>query len=92
MENLQKALIMAGSVFMFVIALSVGIFSYTTVTDVIDTIMTTSENNDRASEYFIEDNLDVTRSVTKAEVIDTILSMMGNDFTADGVIVRWNNF
>lgn len=92
MENLQKALIMAGSVFMFVIALSVAVFSYTTVTNVIETIMTTSENNDRSSEYFIGNNVDVTRNITKAEVINTILSMDGVDFTANGVVVNGMTF
>lgn len=87
MENMQKALIMAGSVFMFVIAISVAIYSYSTVTDVVESIMTSSEYNDRSSEYFIENSLDVTRTITKAEVINTLLSMADVDFTADGIVV-----
>ena len=87
MENLQKALIMAGSVFMFIIALSVAVYSYTVITDVIDTILTTSDSNARSAEYFVANTVDTTRYSTKAEVVMTILSMEGNDFTASKVLV-----
>lgn len=87
MENMQKALIMAGSVFMFVIALSVAMYSYTVITDVIDTILTTSDYNARSAEYFIEDTIDTIRYASKAEVIMTIMSMKGNDYSVDKVLV-----
>ena len=92
MENIQRALIMAGSVLMFLIAVSVAVFSYTTITGVIDSILTSSDRNARTAEYFIEDTLDVTRYSTKAEVIMTILSMEDTDFTASEVIVDGYSF
>ena len=97
MENMQKALIMAGSVFMFVIAISVAMFSYTVVTDVIDTILTTSDYNARSAEYFIENYTDTTRYATRAEVIMTIMSMQDVDYSTnvvrvDGVEFRKTEF
>lgn len=92
MENIQKALVMAGSVFMFVIAMSVAVFSYTRVTDVIDKILSVSDYNARTAEYFIEDTLDTTRYATKAEVIMTVMSMKSNDFSADTIVVDGTTF
>lgn len=88
MENAQKALIMAGSALLFVIAISVGIRAYQNVMDIVETILTTSENNDRASESFVEASSDVERYATRAEVIMAIMSMEGNDFTASEVMVN----
>lgn len=92
MENMQKALIMAGSVFMFVIALSVAMYSYTVITDVIDTILTTSDYNARSAEYFIEDYIDTTRYASRAEVIMTIMSMKDDDYSPDKVEVTGVSF
>lgn len=92
MENMQKALIMAGSVIMFIIALSVGIYSYTSVTEVVKSLLTASENNARTAEYFIEDELDLDRTITRAEIIDAILSMKDNDYTPDQVKVNGKVF
>lgn len=89
MENAQKALIMAGSVLMFIIALSVAIFQYNTVKGVISTILTASENNDRTAEYFVEATEDTERYATKAEVIMTVLSMFdSNGYSATSVSVN----
>lgn len=87
MENLQKALIMGASVFMFVIAISVAMFSYTTVKDVSDSILTSSENNARTAEYFVANTQDVERYATKAEVIMAIYNMADNDYVADKIMV-----
>lgn len=92
MENMQKALIMAGSVFMFVIAISVAIFSYNTVRDVNDSILTSSERYATTAEYFIEETEDVTRYATKAEVIMAIYSMADNDFVASEIRVDGTSF
>jgi len=87
MENMQKAVIMAGSVFMFIIALSVAMFSYTTVREVNDSILTSSENNARTAEYFIATTEDVERKIGKEEVIMSIYSMRDSDYSPDEVRV-----
>lgn len=92
MENMQKALIMAGSVFMFIIAISVAILSYNTVQGVIEQIMTASERNARAAEYFIEEVTDTERYATKAEVVMAIYSMQGIDYSADEILVAGKSF
>lgn len=92
MENMQKALVMAGSVLMFIIALSVGIYSYTSVTETVKSLLSISENNARTAEYFVEDQLDVERTITRAEVVQTILSMKDKDYTADQVNVNGSIF
>lgn len=92
MENMQKALIMAGSVFMFVIAISVAIFSYNTVREVNNSILTSSENNARTAEYFIANTEDVERYATRAEVIMAILGMESNGYVADKIVVGSETF
>lgn len=92
MENMQKALIMGGSVFMFIIAISVAIYSYNTVREVNNSILTSSENNARTAEYFIANTEDVEKYATRAEVIMAILSMEGNDYVADKVCVGDKTF
>lgn len=93
MENAQKALIMAGSVLMFLIALSVAVFQYNTVREIIGTILTVSENNDRTAEYFVETDEDTERHATKAEVVMTIISMFNSSgYSASTVTVNGKSF
>lgn len=92
MENMQRALIMAGSVFMFIIAVSVAIFSYDTVMDVAKSILTSSEQYSRQSEYFVENTEDVERYVTKAEIIMAIYSMEDIDHVADTIKIDGLNY
>ena len=80
MENAQKALIMAGSVLMFLIAISVAIYSYNIVMDVNDSILTSSANNDRNAEFFVSNSVDVERYATKAEIIMAIYGMDDIDY------------
>lgn len=91
MENAQKAIIMAGSVFMFVIAVSIAIYSYNTVIYVVESILTASEQYDQNVEGYgvVED--DVERYATQAEVVMTILSMQDADYTASKIIVKRSN-
>ena len=83
---------MAGSVFMFVIAISVAIFSYNTVREVNNSILTSSENNARTAEYFIANTEDVERYATRAEVIMAILGMESNGYVADKIVVGSETF
>jgi len=92
MENMQKAIIMAGSVFMFIIAISVAMISYNTVQDVIGQILTASERNARTAEYFIETTNDTERYAKKEEVIMAIYSMHDNDYSPDTVRVAGATF
>lgn len=87
MENAQKALIMAGSVLMFLIAISVAIYSYNIVMDVNDSILTSSANNDRNAEFFVSNSVDVERYATKAEIIMAIYGMDDIDYEATKIIV-----
>ena len=92
MENMQKAIIMAGSVFMFIIAISVAMISYSTVQDVIGQILTASERNARTAEYFIEISEDTERYATRAEVIMAIYSMQDKDYSPDIIKVAGATF
>lgn len=93
MENAQKAIIMGASVLLFVISLSVSVYMYSSVTTTIDNILTSSENNDMAAEYFIAKEEDTTRTVSKAEVVTTILDLYAsNGYTYDLVIVNGSEF
>lgn len=92
MENAQKALVMAGSVFMFIIAISVAMISYSTVQGVIGQILTASERNARTAEYFIEVMNDTERYATRAEVIMAIYSMQDNDYSPNVVRVSGKIF
>ena len=88
MENMQKALIMAGSVFMFVIAVSVGIYSYNVVMEINDSILTSSANNNQTAEYFTATTENVDRYATRDEIIMAIYSLADKDFVADVIEIK----
>lgn len=75
MENAQKAIMMGAFALLFVISLSVSVYMYTSVTSTIDLILTSSENNSMAAEYFIQNEVDTTRTVSKAEVVMSIIDL-----------------
>lgn len=75
MENAQKAVIMGASVFMFVVSLSIAIYLYSSISYNVDSILTTSENFNRTAEYFLKDDINIVRSISKAEVIMSIIDL-----------------
>ena len=83
MENIYNALIMAGSVLLFLIGVSVAIYNYSVVLEVNDNILTNSENYDRAAERFqytdeFIDGLnrdDLKRIYSGSQVANMILNM-----------------
>ena len=92
MENAQKALIMAGSVFMFVIAVSVGIYSYNVVREINNSILTSSERYSTTAESFIEAEEDIERYATRAEVIMAIYAMKDMHYSPDEINVNGKRF
>lgn len=93
MENAQKAIIMGASALLFVISLSVSVYMYGSVTDTIDSILTSSENNAMAAEYFIVREEDTSRTVSKAEVVMAILDLYNsNGYTYDVIEVDGKEF
>lgn len=92
MENAQKALIMAGTAFMFVIAVSIGIYSYSMVIATVESILTSSEQYNQTTEGFTQiETESVERFATDAEVKMTIMSMQDGDYVASKVIVKKNS-
>ncbi len=75
MENAQKAIIMGASVFMFVVSLSIALYFYSSVSYNVDSILTSSETIGRDAEYFINREEDVTRDITKAELVMSIIDL-----------------
>jgi len=93
MENAQKAIIMAGSAFMFVIAVSIAIYSYNTVIATVESILTSSEQYSQTVEGFTANEVkDVERYATREEVIMTILSMQDKDYTPTTVYVNGKEY
>lgn len=75
MENASNAVIMAGSILIFVIALSIAVFLYNSIISTNNQVLTSSEYYDRAAEG-IGANVDVTRKISGAEVANEILDMV----------------
>ena len=75
MENASNAIIMAGAVLIFVIALTIGVLMYTRIIDVNDMILTNSEQYSRTAESLAWDDSDIERVIPGAEVANQILEM-----------------
>ncbi|MBR6253577.1 MAG: hypothetical protein IKR04_07080 [Clostridia bacterium] len=76
MENSSNAVIMAGSILLFLMALSVAVFLYNRIMSVNDSILTTSENNDRTAEgYTALDFTENEKLFTGAEIANQILEL-----------------
>ena len=90
MENSYHALIMAGSVILFIVALSVGVYLYTKVLNTNNAILTQSEYYDKTAEEFEVADYNATyyRKYTGAEVAMQIISMYeGKDFAPTKISV-----
>ena len=91
MENLYEAFIMGGSVLLFIIALTVGVYSYTRVLNVNNKILTRSEYYDQAAEGIEETDFGKTyiRVFSPEEVVNQIISLFENrDFVFNRIIVH----
>ena len=78
MENTSNALLMAGAILLFVFALSVGVYLYSKIFEINDSILTTSEKYNNTAEDFnlnYVDTDDITRTISSAEIANQILEM-----------------
>ena len=89
MENIQRAIIMAGEVFLFVLALTVGIFLYSTLINTQETILVVSERNNRRAETTNTNLTGSYRRIAKgSEAVWAVLSMLDDvNYVADCVDV-----
>lgn len=93
MENSFKALIMAASVLLFVIAVSIAMYTYSTLMATTDLILTNSESFAMSSESYTVLEQDTTRKISAAEVVGTIMSLQSkNGYIYNKVIVGTNEF
>ena len=90
MDNLSRAIIMAGEVLLFVTALSISVVLYTTLINTQDTVLLAASRYSQKAEqanYKTED--EGKRSVKGEEVIWTVLSLLDDkNYVAEKVIVR----
>lgn len=91
MENSYNAIIMAGAVLLFVIAVSVGVYLYGKLIQTNDAILTNSEYNDRTAENYALSQFaqDTERKFTGAEVAMQIINLYeGKDYSFKKIEVR----
>ena len=90
MDNLSNAILMGGSVLLFLIGISVSIFLYSKIVDTNSKILTTSEYYDRTAETFSQhSDEDVERIISGAEVCNQILEIArhSDDLTFKSITV-----
>ena len=78
MENTSNALLMAGAILLFVFALSVGVYLYSKIFEINDSILTTSEKYNNTAEDFnlnYVDTDDIRRTIPSAEIANQILEI-----------------
>jgi hypothetical protein len=96
MENAYHALLMAGAILLFIIAVTIGVYTYSTILRTNGQILTVSEKYDRALENFDMSMYsdDTKRQYTGAEIIMQIVNMSeGKDYsytriTVDGKVFQ----
>ncbi len=84
MENAYHALIMAGAIIVFVVATSIGLYTYNRILYANDQILTESEYFDRTAENFALSQFanDTDRVYSGAEVAMQVINMYeGKDFS-----------
>ena len=92
MENMNRAIIMAGHVMLFIVAVSIGVFLYSTLINTQDSILTSSEYYSREAEHLTTDT-DYSRVVSRGEAIALILSLLDdNSYVANYVNVGTSTF
>lgn len=93
MENSFKALIMGASVLLFVTAVSISIYTYSTIMETTGLILTVSEQFDRSSESYTLVEQETMRKISAAEVVGTILNLISTkDYNYNKVIVGVTEF
>lgn len=92
MDDIGKALIMAGQILMFVFASTVSIYLYSTLTDSVNGIMLAKDYSNRGDAIVGVEETDKTRIATRAEVIMAILDLKNKyEKTGESYEVRVNN-
>ena len=74
MDNLGKALYMAVSVLLFIVALTASVFLYNSIIASANVALVVSDMGDRA-ESVSSENLDHTRKILRSEIIGSILQI-----------------
>lgn len=74
MDDIGKAIIMVGQVLLFITALSISVFLYSTLTDRAENIMVANTNNNRGDSIVDVENFEK-REVSGAEVVMAILDL-----------------
>ena len=95
MENLYEAFIMGGSVLLFIIALTVGVYSYTKILNVNNIILTKSEYYDKAAEGIEQADYGETyeREFSSEEVVAQVINLFENrDFVFNRIIVHAGSY
>ncbi|MBR3280392.1 MAG: hypothetical protein IKI57_00915 [Clostridia bacterium] len=91
MENLSSAIVMGGSVLLFIIAISVAVYTYMSIMNTNDAILTTSEYYDRTAESYevLDSYEDYIREYSGAEIAMQIISMFENrDYNFNEITVK----
>ena len=92
MENMNRAIIMAGHVMLFIVAVSIGVFLYSTLINTQNSILTSSEYYSREAEH-LTSNTDYARVVSRGEAIALVLSLLDdNSYVANSVKVGTSTF
>lgn len=93
MENSYNALIMVGSVLLFITALTVGVYTYSKILFTNNALLTNSEYNSRSTENFALADFaeDTERQYTGAEVAMQIINLYeGRDLSFKKITVKMN--
>ena len=75
MDDIGKAFIMGTQTLMFVLALTVSIYLYNTLTNSIDSVMLANNYSNRGDAIVDSDTVNTKRTATKAEVVMAILDL-----------------
>ncbi len=95
MENSYHAIIMAGAILIFMVAVSIGILTYTRIIEANNAILTESEFFDMNSENFKlnGESEDTDRVYSGAEVVMQIINLYeGKDYTYNSITVKGRTY
>ena len=74
MENASNAIIMAGAILIFVVAITLGVIMYSRVLEANDMVLTNSEQYNKTAEGLSWEN-NIERTIPGSEVVNQILEM-----------------
>ena len=75
MDDIGKAVIMAGQVLMFVFAATIAIFLYNKLTNNVEQVMLANNYSNRGDAIVDIERVDATRTATKEEIVMAILDL-----------------